>query len=59
MSENETTERKPCVWCWFARDREDVAGVYCTKGFENPDGTCTRFISYEEMRDKLEGGDES
>lgn len=50
--------RKPCVWCWYARDRKDVAGVYCTKGFENPDGTCTRFLDYETIRDKIEGGEE-
>lgn len=50
-------ERKPCVWCWYARDREDIAGVYCTKGFENKDGTCERFLDYEDVRDKLEGGE--
>lgn len=50
-------ERKPCVWCWYARDRVDIAGVYCTKGFENPDGTCTRFLDYETVRDRIEGSD--
>ena len=33
-----------CPWCYFGRPKKDICGVYCTGGFENPDGTCRRFI---------------
>lgn len=43
-------KKKPCVWCFFARDRTDVAGVYCTEGFSNADGTCKYFKDYAEVK---------
>lgn len=41
-----------CPWCWFARDREDICGVYCTGGFTNEDGTCEHFLDYEEEKER-------
>ena len=38
-----TEMKKICAWCYYARMREDVCGIYCTGGFENADGTCDRF----------------
>lgn len=37
---------KPCVWCWYARDRKDIAGVYCTGGVENRNGQCDKYTDY-------------
>lgn len=37
------TEKKICAWCYYARMRKDICGIYCTGGFENKDGTCERF----------------
>lgn len=39
-------DERLCVWCEYARDREDIAGVYCTGGFCNLDGTCEHFREY-------------
>lgn len=39
-----------CAWCYFARMREDICGIYCTGGFKNPDGSCNRFLSWEEYK---------
>lgn len=36
-------KEKICAWCHYARMRKDICGTYCTGGFANPDGTCTRF----------------
>lgn len=41
-----------CPWCWFARDREDICGVYCTEGFTNEDGRCDRFLDYLEEKER-------
>ena len=46
-------EKRLCVWCEYARDREDIAGVYCTGGFCNPDGTCGHFKEYGKQEDDL------
>ena len=48
---NEKSKRAVCPWCWYARDREDICGVYCTGGFENEDGTCDRFVDCFEMEE--------
>ena len=36
-------EKKICAWCWYARMKRDICGIYCTGGFENPDGTAITF----------------
>ena len=37
-----------CVFCKHARDRLDVAGVYCVGGFwKKDDGTCEHFKEYQ------------
>ena len=37
-----------CVFCKHARDRVDVAGVYCVGGFwKKPDGTCDHYNEYQ------------
>ena len=37
-----------CVFCDHARDRVDVAGVYCVGGFwKKPDGTCDHYKEYQ------------
>ena len=37
-----------CVFCEHARDRVDVAGVYCVGGFwKKPDGTCDHYKEYQ------------
>ena len=41
-----------CPWCWYARDRDDICGVYCTGGFTNEDGKCEHFLDYEEGRER-------
>lgn len=41
-----------CAWCWFARTRRDICGVYCTGGFHNEDGDCEMFLDYFEERKK-------
>lgn len=47
------TESKPvCPWCWYARDREDICGVYCVADYENKDGNCTHFLDYEEEKER-------
>ena len=46
LEEKIMKDEKICAWCWYARDRKDICGVYCTKGFENPDGTCDHFLDY-------------
>ena len=40
-----------CVFCHFARMRKDTCGIYCVGG--NPDGTCDRFLDYQEHRKSL------
>lgn len=54
---------KICAWCCYARMRTDICGIYCTGGFENPDGTCDHFKDYwewkKEKRKKKKGGDTS
>lgn len=42
-------KKKICAWCYYARMKTDICGIYCTGGFENPDGTCDHF------RDSREG----
>lgn len=41
---------KICAWCYYARMRTDICGIYCTGGFENPDGTCDHFKDYWEWK---------
>jgi hypothetical protein len=43
-----------CVFCHFARMRKDICGIYCIGGCcKNPDGTCDRFLDYQEHRKSL------
>ena len=44
------TEKKICAWCFYARMKKDICGIYCTGGFENPDGTCDHFRDSHERR---------
>lgn len=47
-----------CVFCYYARMRTDICGIYCTKGFV-VDGKCERFREYQtnkEKRDRHGGG---
>lgn len=37
-------DKRICAWCYYARMRKDICGIYCTGGFENPDGTCDYFL---------------
>ena len=39
-----------CAWCYYARMRRDLCGIYCTGGFTNEDGSCDRFKNYQEMK---------
>lgn len=39
-----------CPWCYFARMRKDICGIYCTGGFTNSDGSCDHFKSYEDHK---------
>lgn len=38
-------ECKLCVSCWYARQRKDVCGIYCTQGFVK-DGKCDMHEDY-------------
>ena len=39
--------RDLCIACYYARERDDICGIYCTTGFvEN--GVCEMFVEYEE-----------
>ena len=46
-------EKSVCAWCYFARMRRDVCGTYCTGGFENKDGSCDKFKSWQEHKKEL------
>lgn len=35
---------KTCVFCWYARMREDIRGIYCTGGFQEENGSCRWFV---------------
>lgn len=39
-----------CVFCYYARMRTDICGIYCTKGFV-VDGKCERFREYKSSED--------
>lgn len=47
------SKKKICAWCYFARMRRDICGIYCTGGFENLDGTCEYFKDYQEHKRQL------
>ena len=36
-------ETNPCVFCYYARMRTDICGIYCTGGFQSEAGKCKRF----------------
>lgn len=40
-------EKKICAWCWYARMKRDICGIYCTGGFTNEDGSCDHFLDSE------------
>ena len=46
-------KRSVCAWCYFARMRKDICGIYCTGGFTNTDGTCDRFVDYDERKKEM------
>lgn len=53
MTGTEANGVKPvCPWCWYARDREDICGVYCVADYENKDGNCTHFLDYEKEKER-------
>ena len=39
-----------CAWCYYARMRQDICGIYCTGGFTNEDGSCNHFEDYDEVK---------
>ena len=41
-----------CCHCYYARVRKDICGIYCTSGFENPDGTCEHYRHYKDRPPK-------
>jgi len=45
-----TDNKAICAWCYYARMRHDICGIYCTGGFTNEDGTCNRFKDYDELK---------
>jgi len=45
-------EKKICAWCWYARMKRDICGIYCTGGFENPDGSCDHFLDSKTVMPK-------
>ena len=46
-------DKQPCAWCYYARMRTDICGIYCTGGFSNPDGQCEHFKDYDEWKGRL------
>jgi len=37
-----------CVYCYYARMREDICGIYCVGGcMKESDGTCKKFKEYK------------
>lgn len=50
----EIAKKRLCVLCEYAKDRVDIAGVYCTGGFVNEDFTCEhfkKFLTEEERKE--------
>ena len=45
-------QKKICAWCYYARMRRDICGIYCTGGFENPDGSCDHFLDSKKKPEK-------
>ena len=45
-------EKKICAWCWYARMKREICGIYCTGGFENPDGSCDHFLDSKTVMPK-------
>ena len=43
----------PCVFCYYARMRTDICGIYCTGGFVSENGECEHFEDYDERRKRL------
>ena len=42
-----------CVFCYYARMKKDICGIYCAGAFwKKPDGTCDHFEDYKEHRKK-------
>lgn len=42
-----------CAFCYYARMRTDICGIYCTGGFLAKDGKCDHFEDYDERRKRL------
>lgn len=43
-----------CVFCYYARPRKDICGIYCAGSYwKHPDGTCDHFKDYAEHRKML------
>jgi len=39
---------KLCVFCHYARMRDDICGIYCTGGFVESNGKCKHYKDCEE-----------
>lgn len=42
-----------CAFCYYARMRTDICGIYCTGGFLAKDGKCDHFEDYDERKRRL------
>lgn len=42
-----------CPWCIHADVLDDICGVYCRIGQENPAGECRFFIDYLDFREEV------
>lgn len=54
----------PCVFCFYARMRRDICGIYCSGSFLVKDGTCSHFVDWEDhkkavRRERKQNGDVS
>ena len=42
-----------CVYCYYARMRKDICGIYCVGQFwKKPDGTCVHYKYYKNRQKK-------
>ena len=51
----------PCVFCDYAKMRDDICGIYCVGEYwKNSDGTCDHYKPYgcEEAEAALDGKEE-
>ena len=50
-----TVTPKLCLKCYYARDRRDIAGVYCTGKWLCKDGKCEHFKYWRNSSGKGRG----